>query len=347
MRHTTFGKRDLFHTNYILGINQLVSALDIARHEVTAFRASSDVATHGWAHLDTLQFGVCPPWTQLPRVPGRILARDTTHHEVTQAQSRQEGVWVFTDGSIQDDFSMVVAIFVDAHGPLGGTSLQLPLSPFQSSTNAELASIRGVLSYLSYSQDWHRATIMTDSQAAIQMIHVTDWRGCRTSVLSLQQSFQALISQGRQVQLWWMPGHQGIAGNEHANSAAKAALEESRTTSGDFFIARAMLEGTVRRWYQGQVRLQERNASGNILELTEEVIIHTDLGWTQAMPSRFMAAWVGQFLIGHFPTSVFLHRFGHLLSPLCKGCGVLDTRGHLLLDWPRWAFHRERLKESL
>ena len=26
---------------------------------------------------------------------------------------------------------------------------------------------------------------------------------------------------------------------------------------------------------------------------------------------------------------------------------MLDTRGHLLLDWPRWAFHRERLKEWL
>ena len=100
LRQTTFGRRDLLHTGYILGINQRVSALDIARHEVTAFRASSAVASRGWAHLDTLQFWVCPPWTQLPRVPARILARDTAHHEVTQAQSRQEGVWVFTNGSI-------------------------------------------------------------------------------------------------------------------------------------------------------------------------------------------------------------------------------------------------------
>ena len=90
-----------------------------------------------------------------------------------------------------------------------------------------------------------------------------------------------------------MPGHQGIAGNEHADFAAKAALEESRTTWGDFFVTRAMLEGAIRRWYQGQVRAQERSTRGMILEPTEEVIIHTDLGWTQAMPSRFMAARVG------------------------------------------------------
>ena len=347
LRQMTFGRRDLLHTDYVLGINQRVSALDIARREVTAFQASSDIASRGWAHLDTFQFWVHPPWMQIPKVPARFLARNIAHDEVSHAQSRHEGVWVFTDGSVQDDFSGAAAIFEDAHGPLGGTSLQFPLGPFQSSTDAELAGIRGALSYLSRSRDWHRATIVTDSQAAIQMIQATDWRRCRTSVRSIQQSLQALMAQGRQVQIWWVPGHQGIAGNEHADSAARAALEESRTTAGEFFVSRAMLEGAVRQWYHGQVRSQERSIRGMILEPTEEVIIHTDLGWTEAMPSRFMAARVGQFLTGHFPTGVFLHRFGHLPSPLCEGCGVPDTRSHLLLDCPRWAFHRERLREWL
>ena len=81
------------------------------------------------------------------------------------------------------------------------------------------------------------------------------------------------------------------------------------------------------------------------MEPTEEVIIHTDLGWTEAIPSRFMATRVGQFLTGHFPTGVFLHRFGHPPSPLCEGCGIPDTRSDLLLGCPRWAFHRERLRE--
>ena len=30
-----------------------------------------------------------------------------------------------------------------------------------------------------------------------------------------------------------------------------------------------------------------------VLESMEEKIVHTDLGWTQAMPSHFMAARVG------------------------------------------------------
>ena len=108
-----------------------------------------------------------------------------------------------------------------------------------------------------------------------------------------------------------------------------------------------MLEGALRRWYQSQVCSQEHNTRGMVLEPTEEVIIHTDLRWTQSMPSRFMAARVGQFLTGHFPTGAYLHRFGHLPSPLCEDCGVPDTRDHILLECPRWTYHRERLQEWL
>ena len=67
-------------------------------------------------------------------------------------------------------------MFDDAHGPFGTTSLQFPLGPMQSSTDAKLASIWGALSHLSGSRGWDLATIVTDSQAAIQMLMGTDWR---------------------------------------------------------------------------------------------------------------------------------------------------------------------------
>ena len=106
-----------------------------------------------------------------------------------------------------------------------------------------------------------------------------------------------------------------------------------------------MLAGALRQWYRAQVTLQERVAVGTVLEPSEDVIMHTDLRWTQSMPSRFMAARVGQFLTGHFPTGVYLHRFRHLPSPLCTRCGVRDTREHMLLRCDRWSFLRARLRE--
>ena len=100
LRQETFGRRNLLHTDYALGVNQRVSALDIARHEVSAFRASSVDASRGWTHLDRLQFWVWPPWTSTSRVPARFLERDSAAHEVFLEQISQEGIWVFTDGSV-------------------------------------------------------------------------------------------------------------------------------------------------------------------------------------------------------------------------------------------------------
>ena len=91
LRQKAFGRHDLLSTDYALGLNQRVSALDIARREVTAFRASSDIATRGWAHLDAMQFWVRPPWSQMPQIPVRFLERDSAHLEISRAQAQQEG----------------------------------------------------------------------------------------------------------------------------------------------------------------------------------------------------------------------------------------------------------------
>ena len=101
------------------------------------------------------------------------------------------------------------------------------------------------------------------------------------------------MARGHQVRLWWAPGHQGIARNETVDAAAKAAMEASLTTTGEFTVVRSMLEGALRRWYKVQVRAQERSTRGMILEPTNEVIIRTDLQWTQSMHSRFMATCIG------------------------------------------------------
>ena len=64
----------------------------------------------------------------------------------------------------------------------------------------------------------------------------TDWQQGCISVLSIQQSILALVAQGHQVQLWWAPGHQGIIRNESAETTAKAAMEESWMTLGEFLF---------------------------------------------------------------------------------------------------------------
>lgn len=80
-------------------------------------------------------------------IQARFLEGDTTHLEISKARAQQEGVWVFTDGSVQADLGGAAAIIIDAHGPLDGISLRFPLGPLQSSTDAKLASICGAISW--------------------------------------------------------------------------------------------------------------------------------------------------------------------------------------------------------
>ena len=195
--------------------------------------------------------------------------------------------------------------------------------------------------------DWYRAFIVTDSQAAIAQICRISWHRARSSVATVQHRARALCMSGRRVEFWWVPGHTGIEGNERADEAARLAASIPRTSTEEYCISRSMLEGALRRWYQAQVITREQTLQGPMLETTEEVIIHTDLRWTSLMPTRFMAAQVGQFLTGHFPTGEYLFRFGFLSSPLCVYCEIPDSRDHMLLECPRWSHHRQCLREWL
>ena len=108
-----------------------------------------------------------------------------------------------------------------------------------------------------------------------------------------------------------------------------------------------MLESEIRHWFEERAIASEQMLAGFLLDEREDTIIRSDLRWLRDMPSRFMAARVGQFLTGHFPTAQYLHRFHHVPSPFCDYCGVLDTRSHLLLDCQRWSFLRQRLSQWL
>jgi hypothetical protein len=68
--------------------------------------------------------------------------------------------------------------------------------------------------------------ILSDSQAAIKALG--KYQITSKLVWECHQSFMQLARQNR-VQLVWMPGHEGIAGNETANYLAKTGSEHTFT----------------------------------------------------------------------------------------------------------------------
>ena len=264
--------------------------------------------------------------------------------ELEEARRLHPGVWIFTDGSIREGGCGAVAVFDDAGGPFGLVTLRVTLGPLQSSTDAELTGIGLALGKLASRTDWHRAYIVTDSQVAIAQIGGSRWHRARSSIAAVQHQARTLCDAGRRVEFWWVPGHTNIEGNDRADAAAKLAACSPCTDMELYQASRLMMEGALRRWYQSQALRQERATRGPVLEPTEDTIIHTDLRWIRLMPTRFMAAQVGQFLTGHFPTRAYLFRFGFISSPVCEWCEARGNREHMLLECPRWDHHRQRLE---
>ena len=65
----------------------------------------------------------------MPWIQARFLECDTAHLEISQVKARQEGVWIFTDGSVQANLSAATTIIFDAYGPLNGIFLWFLLEP--------------------------------------------------------------------------------------------------------------------------------------------------------------------------------------------------------------------------
>lgn len=97
--------------------------MDTTHHKVAALWTSSVCVSHGLAHLETLQFWVRSPWTSVPLVQAPFLERNFANHQISQAQSSQAGVRIFTDGLVQNDFHGAAIVFDDAHGPCSGAYL--------------------------------------------------------------------------------------------------------------------------------------------------------------------------------------------------------------------------------
>ena len=348
LRQRTYGREDVLERDHTLGVNGIISALDTARGEVRRLLRSGVVDVAGWTHLDPLCFHEHAPWDPTPELPIRFLPRETALAEIGSLQtSASDGVWIYTDGSILEGERGAAAFFDDAQGPFGETQLLAKLGPLHSITDAELLGIRLALVHLSSRSDWTRAFITSDSQAALGQLRQARWGRARSTIATVYRLVRSLQARGHDIHFLWAPGHAGIPGNERADALARAAAASSTLAPETWGVSRMMVEGALRPWFQERATQQERALAGDILDPREDTIIRSDLRWLRNIPSRFMAARVGQFLSGHFPTARYLHRFGHLQTPMCECCGVVDTRGHLLLECRRWTFLRQRLHQWL
>ena len=164
--------------------------------------------------------------------------------------------------------------------------------------------------------------LFSDSKSFLEALNQHD--PSNPLVQEVKELYSALVKQGKEVVLCWLPSHIGIEGNECADEAAKLALRRppkpALIPSSDFF--QVCRETMMKEW-----QIQWNCQRGNKLQAIEPSVgkkqDHRDL-------TRRESTRLARFRIGH---SLLTHRhlMGARAPPLCQRCHVALTIRHLTL----------------
>ena len=195
--------------------------------------------------------------------------------------------------------------------------------------------------------------VFTDSQAAMRRL--TDDRpgpGQSLATRAIMVARAGIYKRGASIKIQWVPGHQGITGNDLADSCARNeadradALRRSRRERGDVRrekqggISLAFIKGQARReanmeWRE-MIKNLNRKRKGNTFRRGGEGIPKIPEAIRRApkaIASRFF-----QLASGHAMIAPFLkEKFKWVDSDLCWWCTKgRQTREHLFKECPAW-----------
>ena len=150
----------------------------------------------------------------------------------------------------------------------------------------------------------------------------------------------------RNVFIQWIPGHQGIRGNEMADSAAKSPinlmnLEAYRLCNKDYIqnLNKSLINIWTTQWEQQVNEHQKGRALKSIRNTLGE------WPWSHHKVRAVETA-LSRLRIGHSCLRAHLFRFRLVEDPYCS-CGEVESIEHFLLHCPLYFEIREELRNEI
>jgi ribonuclease HI len=197
-----------------------------------------------------------------------------------------------------------------------------------------------------------RLVVLSDSQAALKRA-ATDRLGPGQAIaLDIRAQAQALMDNGVEVTLQWVPSHIGIDGNEKADEAAKEAAKnpsvpEAERYSSFSYISRkirAQKQSETMDWlykttYKGGNKKRNRAYSLSGLSKPDPLVSSA----AKPVAKRFY-----QLKMGHAITASYLCRIKKSSSQKCWWCNAAKQDiEHLFFECRRWTRERQTLYSDL
>ena len=266
------------------------------------------------------------------------LSKSNTSEEEYEQRFRQHkhvvDIDLYTDGSKSSEGvgSGVAAI----SGTLGYIGMKRRLHQSASIFTAELNAVKTALISLKPSANISCA-VYSDSRSALQAIK---GQSDNTIVQDILELLVLLREKGISVTFCWVPGHSNIAGNEHADKEAKAAVRLPRVSNQviplsdvNSYIKQKVKDKVVSDWVRYRhpiTRLQPK-----LKEICPDIRgTPLDLGLSRMDTQKLVRLRLGHTRFTHS------HIYTRGDMPWCIECEEPMSVKHILLDCGNWALER-------
>lgn len=239
----------------------------------------------------------------------------------------QDFTFIYTDGSRADDrtgAAFTVNNFTQSHR----------LTNHHSVYSAELAAILSATHYTKH-KALNKAIICTDSSSAIYAL-TSKHNSSHPTIHQIRLLLETFPTSA-QIKFLWIPGHVGIAGNETADKAAKASLNDPSNNNLPCPVSDAL--NSIHAHF-----LKSLQYDWNLIAHYHLHPIKPTLGhWTSShQMDRKKEVMLARLRLGH---TKITHNFilYNEPPPICHKCNVRYSIPHMLLECPLYNLDRQPL----
>jgi ribonuclease HI len=279
----------------------------------------------------------CEPWVPKPRV--YILDKE----QAKQATATEYAtVDVYTDGSVRNGRAGI-GIWSSSPTSTRGESKLVGREEDTNVHHTELVAIWTAIKGISDDMNSQiRIRVFPDSQGALRSIPSLKINDSINLVMKIREK----IRKGT-YSLHWVPGHEGIAGNERANELAQTATADSQPMSAP--AATVPISVVYSRGRTAGFKPKQEEFYGakteKFLQKIDKALLGKHTKKLYNALNRTDATILAQLRTNISRLNTYLHNIKVAETDKCE-CGVLETIQHFPFFCPRWRQQRQDLKSA-